>query len=557
VNESRFDEGRSAAIRSMLIQTVEAEPVRARRVHLRIAIAAVLAALGLTFGGTAVAVALSGGTLFTSEAPVPVATSSTPVAVPSVTPTPTPTPTAPAHPLAITGDRIVPHDIVSAPAASPLWSIDLPPVGNGAPGCTYDTVTDVADGYAILQRRLFANSDTPERCDPSANRLSVTLVDTAEGSIVWNRDWTWDPAQTDSTSARLLGTSGRVLIWDASEGVGPAEVLDLATGETIGAVTVPDGYAVRELMQTSDDSGDVIYTARQLAADGQPTTTWTVRRADPLALGDPRWTHEIVADEVLGNSPIGNSSSVLDVGYLRDGVGWAADVLDADTGAVMAGEASERSYLYFEGFTLRETGFTQYGVPSAVAGIDDAGNEVWSRASDAGISVGRVGLPGDKPASLGLNDGSEITLITEGNQMELIDGPTGEVKWTTDASACAINPASFDRNAPGFILQSDGVLVDPYKGCAFDHETGAPVEVGARRDTRELGYTVAYEFVGGWGTGGQRSEEGVIPASGTATAVDAITGDVLWTRPIASDERWRQAGGYVVGFSNGTMFGVG
>jgi hypothetical protein len=40
----------------------------------------VLAAIGLTFGGTAVAVALSGGTLFTVGAPAPVETASAPVA---------------------------------------------------------------------------------------------------------------------------------------------------------------------------------------------------------------------------------------------------------------------------------------------------------------------------------------------------------------------------------------------------------------------------------------------------------------------------------------------
>ncbi|SDZ15638.1 hypothetical protein [Herbiconiux ginsengi] len=558
MNEPRFDPERSAAIRTMLTQTVEAEPARARRVHFRITLAAVLAALGVTFGGTAVAVALSGGSLFTVGAPAPVTTSSSPAPSPSATEaaTPAPTPTAPSHSLAITGDRIMPHDIVSAPGASPLWSIDLPALG-GAPGCTYDTVIDVSDGYAVVQQSLIAASASPDHCDVSSNRLAVTLVDTAAGSIVWSRDWSWEPSDGDSTTARLLGTSGRVLIWDRMAGVGPAEVLELATGETLGPVTVPDGYSIRELNAVPGESGDVIYTAPRLDADGQPTTEWSVRRADPMSLGTPLWSHEITADQVLGYNPIGNSSSVLNVPYLRDGSGWADDVLDADTGAVMAAGVPERSYIYFDGFTLRETGFTPYGVPSAIAGIDDAGNEFWSRESESGIAIGRVDLPGQKPAAIALNDGSDLALFTAGNQLELIEGLTGQAKWTADATACDVDPASFDRSSAFFTLQPDGVLVDVYKRCAFDYATGDAVDVGARRDPGSLGSAVDYELSGGYGTGGQRVFDGVIPGSGTATAFDAVSGEELWTIPIASDERWESAGGYVVGFSDGRMFGIG
>jgi len=556
MNESRFDADRSAAIRSILIQTVEAEPARTRRAHLRIAIATILAALGLTLGGTAVAVALSGGSLFTVGAPAPATTSSSPAPSPSVTSTVTPTPTASPHPLAITGDRIVPHDIVSAPESSPRWSIDLPTLGDNPPGCTYDRVIDVSDGYAIVQRSLLAANASPEFCDVSANRLSVALVDTAAGTIVWNRDWSWDPMQTDSTDARLLGTSGRVLIWDPSAGPGPAEVLDLATGKTLGPVVAPDGFLVSELNAVPGDSGDVIFTAPRLGADGQPTTSWSTMRADPLALASPRWSYDLTANQVF-NFPIGNSSSVLNVTYLRNDSGWAADVIDADTGAVMTAGVAERSYIYFDGFTLRETGFNSYGTPTAIAGIDDAGNEFWSRESGSGIGIGRVDRAGQKPGAVALNDSTDVAVFSSSTQLELVDGLTGQTKWVADATACGVDPASFNRSAAEFTLQPDGVLVDVYSGCAFDYATGAAADVGGRRDAGRLGSAVAYELSGGSASSGRSVFEEVIPDSGKASAFDALSGAELWTIPIASDERWESAGGYVIGFSDGRIFGIG
>ncbi|GLK19019.1 hypothetical protein [Herbiconiux flava] len=556
MNESRFDPERSAAIRSMLIQTVDAEPERARRVRLRVALATVLAAIGLTFGGTAVAVALSGGALFTVGAPAPVETTSAPVAS---TPTPTevsrPEPTAPAHPLVVTGDRILPHDLVSAPASSPAWSIDLPVIG-GVPGCSYDTITDVADGYALVQQTLIVGDTTPAVCDSSVNRMAVTLVDTAVGSVVWSREWSWDHTGVDSTTARLLGTSGRVLVWDPAAGAGPAEVLDLATGETLGPVTVPEGYGVGNLSLVTGDSGDVVYPAQRLDAESQRTTAWSIRRADPLDLGNPRWSHELEAEEVLGYNAPGNSSSIVDVPFHRSGGPWIDDVLDLDTGAVMASGVPDRSYLSFDGFTLRASGYTEHFVPSAVAGIDDAGNEVWTREDATGISIVPIDLPGQKPAAVGLNDGSEVALYTGDGRLELVDGITGETKWAVDAPGCVIDPGAFDRSAVALELQPDGVLFDPRRGCAFDHETGASVDPGGRREA-DLGSAVVYELRGGAGTGGRSTIDGVVPGSGTATTLDAVTGEELWTLPIASDERWWSAGGYIVGTSNGRMFGIG
>ncbi len=552
MNESGFDPERSAAIRTMLIQAVEAEPGQARQVRLRIALATVLAAIGLTFGGTAVAVALSGGTLFGAGVPAAVPTSSAPSAS-APTPQPSdagpPVATAPAHPLAVTGDRILPHDVVAAPASSPLWSVDLP-VPGGVPGCSSDDVIDVADGYALVQQVLMASDSLPEVCDRSANRMAVSLVDTSLGAIEWTREWEWAPTTSGSASAQLLGTSGRVLVRDATIGQGPAEVLDLATGASLGPVTLPEGVQLRNLSIVAGTSGDVLYTAPRLDASGQPTTSWTVRRANPLDLGNPRWSHDFEASEALGFNTPGNSSLIAHVTY-RGGDGpWMLDVLDLDTGAVMAAGAPERSYLSFEGFTLRATGYTERFVPTSVAGIDDAGNEVWNRDDPSGITVVPIDLPGRVPAAVGLNDGSEVALFTRDGRLELVDGISGETIWAVDATGCFFTPDSFDLSSAGLQLQPDGVLFDQREGCAFSHATGAPVDGTGRRGS-ELGSAVDYQLTGGWGTGGQSAVQGVVPGAGTATAFDVVTGAELWSLPIASDERWWSAGGYLVGSRGG------
>jgi hypothetical protein len=83
------------------------------------------------------------------------------------------------------------------------------------------------------------------------------------------------------------------------------------------------------------------------------------------------------------------------------------------------------------------------------------------------------------------------------------------------------------------------------------------VDVTGRLAPQELGELVSYRLTGGRGTGGQPAEQGVVDASGTASAFDLVTGEELWSIPIASDERWQIAGGRVVGFSEGRMFGIG
>jgi len=570
----RFDEARSAAIRSALIEHVEQSPRHDRRRQIRVAVAAVLAALGVGLGGTAVAFALSGGLVFGDVAlPAPSTTAAVPVATPSPTATdapPTPTP----HPLVVTDDPIVPHDVLVAPAAAPKWSLQLPGVVDM---CAYESVIDVSDGYALIQvGPNLPPEDSAYDCDLDASRLSLTLVDTSTGAPVWSRDWSWEFNYSESTTATVLGTSGRVMLWnqfsDQSPPAqrGPREVLDLATGATLSSITVPDGYSVDRLYAVPGDSGDVSFVARKLDDAGQPTTTWAAMRADPQSLDTPRWSVPVEGDQV-STAPITNSSSIMQVSHYT--AGQPADLLDVydiDSGALMVGGTTDRDYTYFDGFTLRSSGFIDYQLYRTIAGVDDAGNEIWSRTLDSGYAVASVPLISTKSTVIQQPSSGLMLLIGPGTQLELIDGATGQSRWTADGSGC-MNSLGVTVPAVstfGWWLSADDVIVqygDAGSRCGFDHATGASVDVSQRPSAwvGVQGLLAQYTLDGALGTGGLSSSKGQglppdpMPQSGVGTAYDAVTGAALWSIPAYYDERWAFAGGYLVGFSQGRVFGIG
>ncbi|SDZ16442.1 hypothetical protein [Herbiconiux ginsengi] len=563
----RFDEQRSAAIRSALLDVVEQSPRRDRRRQVRIAVAAVLAALGLGLGGTAVAFAVTGVSLFgdggVTAAPP---TTSAPATAPSTPPATDAAPAPAAHPLVVTGDPIAPHDILTQPAVTPAWSVQLPGAGDM---CEHPTVIDVADGYALVEvGPTQPPEDSHYDCDLDASRFSLTLVDTSTGAQVWSRDWSWDFTYGDHTAASLLGTSGRVLVWDALGGPGPKEVLDLATGTTVASIDVPEHLALTTLYPVPGDSGDVAVLAQGRDAQGQPTTSWSVMRADPADLANPRWSVPFEAEQA-GMAQITNTSSILQVTHWVNGQSSALDVYDVDSGALMVGATTDRSYSYYDGFTIRASDQIDYKKARTIAGIDDAGNEVWSRSLDSGYSVAPIlqiaRQPGSSPQLV-----SEVLLIGPGTQLELVDGVTGESRWIADGAACGAGPG-IDGTAVstyGFGLTADGVVMrssDKGAVCGFDHGTGAVVDVSQRPSTDfgVSGELAQYRLDGAFGTGGLYSEKGQdappspMPQSGTGTAYDATTGAALWSVPAFYDERWVLAGGYLVGFSQGRVFGIG
>ncbi|MFB2583415.1 hypothetical protein [Herbiconiux liukaitaii] len=572
----RFDEARSAAIRSALVETVAADAAataahphaRSRSRRLRIALVAVLAALGIGLGGTAVAFAITGTPLFPIAAPVATAEPTSTAPAPTASPTATSAPSAPAaHPLVVTDQPIAPHDVLTAPASSPTWSVQLPGAGDM---CEHVSSIDVSDGFALLQSGpAYPPEDSNYTCDLDASRYSLTLIDTSTGEQLWSRDWSWAFTHGDGTSASLLGTSGRVLVWDRLNGPGPKEVLDLATGETLATVTAPAGFAVTDLYPVPGDSGDVSFVTQKLDAAGQPITSWAVMRADPQDLATPRWSVPYEADQ-SSTQPITNSSSMMQVTHRQGDGAEVLDVYDVDSGALMVGATTDRSYSYFDGFTLRASDMIEYEVSRTVAGIDDAGNETWSRSLESGYAVAPVSRIATLPGALGIRPASEVLLIGPGAQLELVDGVTGESRWVVDGSGC---PAGGGLSGPavttfGWSVTADGLVVqsgDDGVACGFDAETGAAADVTGRLSMYfgAQGALGNYRLEGAMGTGGLYSTKGQaaptypLPQSGVGTAYDTVTGASLWSVPAYYDESWIFAGGYLVGVSEGRVFGIG
>lgn len=564
----RFDPQRSDAIRTMLIDTVEQAPARDHRRQVRIVVLAVLAALGIGVGSSAVAMAVGGIDLFGPPA-------ATQAAVAPATPTPTPTPTQAAapptpapHPLVVTGDPVAPKDILGPPSEQPAWSIDVP--GAGDP-CQYVTVHSVSDGYALVQS---GPTRIPEDvgsngCQPTETHLWLSLVDTRDGAVVWARDWTWPFLQSSEpqTAVSFLGTSGKVLVRTTLMGIPasepypfavPNEVLDLASGATLGDVAFSNSSdASPVVFAVADDSGDVV-VGRQKDAG-----TYEVTREDPVDPETPRWSIELATSRG-GITAVPTDSSVLAIGSNAAGAGMV-QVVDIDSGAVMFQGPSGRYYSYLRGVTLRTTWTA--GVATSVAGIDDAGNEFWSREDAAGLNAVPLMAASDDPLASGVPT-ADVLLEHSDGRLESVDGLTGQTRWVADGSAC--------RRGERFTLAPDGVVIqwasvpsasfgpkNRVAACAFTPE-GDPADVGARPDPEPnyespRGWAAVYDLEGGWGNGGTfsykyHSPEGTVP---TATVRDAITGETLWTRPIATDERWEFAGGYLVGLSGGKMFGIG
>ncbi|MBF4573224.1 PQQ-binding-like beta-propeller repeat protein [Herbiconiux sp. VKM Ac-1786] len=567
---TEFDPTRSDAIRSLLIETVEQTPRRDHRRHLRIAIIAVLAALGGGLGTAAVAVAVTGGVGLPDALSGPPAATAPAAPTAPATPAPPPPPTAPvptAHPLVLSDDVIVPHDVLSAPAADPLWTLALP---SWRQECDYVSVLSVADGYALIQVGPTAQpEDLSFDCDLGSVRLGLSLVDTTTGVARWNREWTWQNDQQGAhfggdLQVKLLGTSGRVLVSSTYRDVGPQEVLDLASGATLGPVhrSAAAWASMQPLQPVGGSSSDVIeVAAAELDASGQPTGPWTVQRADPLDLSAPSWTYAVAATGLTARAP-GNGSFLLELGH-QDATGRrSTDVLDIDSGSVMVQDSVDRSYLHGDRFSVRESDLDSDGRPHTVAGIDPAGNELWTRSSDTALGISLAGETGVRPGSP-VPIASTVLLFGDDGRIEAVDGLTGETRWVADDSAClGYGGATDGLPSREFAVDGAGVLRQQYQsgGCAFDLATGKAVDAPEVPRSTTDGALARYRLTGGFGTGGlwtYKWEQTDPSVPGSGTVYDITTGAELWSRPIAYDESWTFAGGRLVSITGTTIAGLG
>lgn len=540
----KFDPQRSAAIRHLLIENVEAEPKRRTR-HLRALLAGLIITGVVASGSTALA--LNRDHLFGA-----------PTAAPPASPTSTtgstasPVPTTPATPdeidssgPAVTGDPIAPRDVPSPPSGSG-WTLEMP---HSAEPCQDRRAYTVADGLALVQVGPIRADDNPG-CLRTNDGMTLSLVDTSSGGLLWTREWKWDTEIEGQGSAyvdtSLLGTSGRVLVDSQMDRSGPSEVLDLATGQTVAPFTPSSGNEhVYEVSPVPGDSGDVIATFRELDDDANQAPFGMVKRLDPRDAQNPIWSTRVEGTDVSARE-VTNQMTFTSLTYAPiSQTRYASAVLDLTSGSVSLRD-ERTDYEFFTGYTIRPSDYDETEAPRTLNGFDDNGDELWTRAVGPESSVSEVLTssvrPGD-PVDVGPRVGNGQFVIGSPTSISLVDGLTGETVWETDATDCGTLPGAYGQFAVRLSPDGSAVTIgnDVDRPCRFDSATGARLADSAvpRHFSSAYGTALNYDIVDGVGT-----------------ATDAQTGAVVWSTPTDAFW-WFYAGGYLVYFDGFTLRSVG
>ncbi|SMQ60426.1 PQQ-binding-like beta-propeller repeat protein [Agreia sp. VKM Ac-1783] len=538
----KFSPKRSAAIRQLLIENVEAEP-RRRTSHLRAFLAGLIITGIVASGSTALA--LNRDSLFGSPAPsaVPTTTTATP---PTTTPTPSPTTvTLPPPAVTVSEAPILPHDVPSAPSGTG-WSLDLP---HSDEPCQIRQAYTVSDGFALVQVGPIRTDDNVN-CLRTNDGMTLSLVDTSSGKLLWSRDWHWDTESEGQGSAEVdttvLGTSGRVLVDSVRDRAGPSEVLDLATGQTVAAFEPSSGgQHVSEVSPVPGDSGDVYASFRELDANGQEAAYGTVKRLDPRNAQNPVWSTRVEGTAV-GIKEVTNGLGFTALTYTRPGQPRVSSaVLDLTTGAVSYRDGF-LDYRFFTGYTIRPSNLTDPQIPVILTGLDDNGEQLWTRTEDAGSTVNEVLTPAVKLgdlADVGPQVGNGQFVVGSPTNISLVDGKTGDTIWTADATGCGIRASADASYVVRISADNDALLLDTLadQPCRFDQATGARLTDFTQPRMQRVAYGTLYNYS---------------IADGTGTAYDAKTGEVLWSIPTDAFW-WMYAGGHLVYFDGFTLRSVG
>lgn len=538
----RFSPQRSAAIRQLLIENVEAEPKRRSR-HLR-ALLAGLVITGVVASGST-ALALNRDALFSAPVPTSSETIDNRTATTSPTPTTVLTPTA-APTVSISSTPIAPHDVDSPPAGTG-WSLQLPaPSGT----CLADTeVKNVGEGLALVTVGPDFGDDTPipDGCDLTLDGISVSLVDTSRGQILWSREWSWTTEAGEQTGnkaqAVLLSATNKVLVLSRPELDGPNEIIDLATGETV-APFAPQGDdgIILAAYAAPGDSGEVYAVSADTDENGDPIPSTHIKRFNPLS-GAVVWSTPIDAVDPQMDVPR-NQMPYAMLQYISDGSPrYENALLDITTGELSPRD-SFISYKYFTGYSIRPSSYSDpVGTPVTLTGLDDAGQQLWQRTEPAGSSTSEVltvnAKPGDR-ASTQVGNGQFLIANSQG--VSLVDGVSGATVWSSVPSSCGLSDGAYQTYDA--TLSSDGsfITVDSYAGsCRLDSATGAQLAPSAIpwNRFRAFGASLVYSV-----------------ADGMGTAFDAETGETQWTVPTDS-YRWMYAGGYLVALDGSLLKSVG
>ncbi|MFK3671750.1 PQQ-binding-like beta-propeller repeat protein [Leifsonia aquatica] len=518
-----FDPARSAALRDILHETVATAPARSSRTRFAL-VGGLVGAAALLAGGTA-ALALTGALHFGPPAPAPVPTTPTP----SITPTPTPTPTTSTPRVEVKSGIVDPHD-VNALAAATRWALDLPGIDDGCRMAP--RAYDLNDGLAVFLSGMRPKEYEGGPCADGSRdeKIGLTLVDTTDGEVIWQRTWEYvsDPSNgSQITQLHLLGTSGRAMLTSTDDVNGAHDVIDLTTGATVATVDPSLTYGV----PVPGASGDLIVASDPISTQAQHRGT--ISRIDPRDPGHPRWTTTVDSDLVSVGSGTRDPDALPVYYSAGDPATQRFATIDLETGTLTQHPELSQFERNADLVTLW-TGRTAGGAPSTVA-LDDAGHRLWSRPEAAGSWTVPVWVPGSRPGTdtSRLPDSGQLVVVDR-SSVSLLDELTGDQVWTASLSDCApaeimgVPTAYTDdaRNAMTVVFSQD-------RACAFDRTTGRPLpDLGIPLPDFALhGSTNVY----------------VNPFdSATGTAYDGATGATLWTLPQQQGERWDFAGGYLV-----------
>lgn len=524
-----FDPARSAALRDILHETVATTPRRPSRTRFAV-LGGLIGAAVLLAGGTA-ALALSGALHFGSPEPAPAPATLTP----SVTPTPTPTPTPTARPaVRVDPGVIAPHD-VDALAAATRWSVDLPGLQDG---CRMNPIAySIGDGLSV-----FLSGARPKEYEQGGpctetrdEELGLTLVDTTNGTVLWQRSWSYVSDRLPSfagTRFQLLGTSGRAMFSSTDGTSAPHDVIDLTTGETVGSY---DAAALFYGIAVPGSSGDII------VASPLNTVPTTISRVDPRDASEPRWVTTVdgTSPQIINGT---RDATALPFYYWTDPETRNFGSIDVEAGTISAGPNSTEFSQALDLITLW-TSRAGDGTREETA-VDGAGNALWSAHRSGESRTVPVVVPGAYADSSQAAQNGRLAVVDD-SQVAIVDQLTGRTIWTSDATGCWSTGDAFvtevlddaSRNAFTVTLY-DGTA------CALDRDTGQPLPDPHIPHVLlpDLGPANVYQT--DW-------------QSRVGTAYDRATGRVLWTLDLDSSEYWDFAGGYLVRLSGNTVRSLG
>ncbi|RDV45439.1 hypothetical protein DOE76_06285 [Leifsonia sp. ku-ls] len=539
MSTTEFTPERSAAIRQLLIDTVEAEPRRRKR--LQILLTSVLSGVAVALAGGTAALALT-GVLHFGGGDIPPAPLPTPTPTQTPTPTPTPTPTSTATPLVQTG-VVLPND-VDRLAPSTRWSLDLP----GSSDCTGSKGYTLSEGRAVyisgVRPKEYEGVPGTEGCgDRRDEHLGLTLVDTSNGTVLWSREWRFTPpTPTYQVGFDVLGTSGRALLVYPGAESGPHDVIDLSTGTSVASVPL-DWFGTtpkNDIQALPGPSGDVLLLTRKLDARGLIIGTDTFTRVNPMDVANPVWTASVPTVNTVIDTPTPDAQVVVakgsDLAYQHS----VSTMIRLDTGSTTP--LPSESVTSMSRILLGQPSSLSPG-DVEITGYALDGSVAWTKQVPSDSQIFPANAPGTQ--LFGTPDTGEFFIQTK-DSLALFDQATGAQRWSVPGSTCRVETAGY--GIATLAVPDDAFMFSTSSGrCELTHSTGSVVTGPSDIPSRGadlFGLTNLYTF---------GSADGTVPAA----AYSLSTGERLWTLDQTVWPFLSFDGGYLVNGANNHIESIG